>query len=86
MAAAKNPAHAEGLPHSKFTSKSAMQVRQRIEAKRQKLTDLRAQRQLIDKEINELIKKDTIANLAAEFAVSKTTIERIAYYASYWRK
>jgi septal ring factor EnvC (AmiA/AmiB activator) len=86
MAAAINPAHGERLPHSKFTTKQAQEIRARIEFKRARLEKLRIEREAIEAEISELIKTDTVKQLSFEFGVSKTTIERIGSYASYWRR
>lgn len=86
MASAKNPAHGDQLPHSKFTSRQAADIRARIELKRARLEKLREEREKIEKEINELIKMDTVKQLCFEFGVSSTTITRIANYSSYWRK
>lgn len=86
MAAPNNPAHGKQLPHSKFTSKEAAEIRKRIEFKRARLEKLRAEREAIELEIAELIKRDTVKQLSLEFGVHKTTIERIGSYASYWRR
>lgn len=85
MAAPKMPAHGAQLPHSKFTSRQAWECRARIESKRQKLAQLRDQRDRINAEINELIKTDTRKQLAEEYGVSETTIDRIGRYETYWR-
>jgi len=86
MAAPINPAHGNQLPHSKFTTKDVLEIRSRIEFKRARLERLRQERESIENEIANLIKKDTVKQLSFEFGVSKTTIERIGNYASYWRK
>lgn len=86
MAAPINPAHAESLPHSKFTIKAAHDIRARIEFKRARLEKLRKERDKIESEINELIKKDTQKQLCFEFGVSPATIQRISNYTTYFRR
>lgn len=86
MAAPINPAHAEALPHSKFTIKQAQAIRARIEFKRARLEKLREERDKIEAEINELIKKDTQQQLCFEFGVSPATIQRISNYTTYFRR
>lgn len=86
MAAPINPAHSTGLPHSKFTIKQAQDIRARIEFKRARLEKLREEKDKIEQEINELIKKDTQQQLCLEFGVSPTTIQRIANYSTYFRR
>lgn len=86
MAAPINPAHGCELHHSKFTSRQAQEIRSRIEFKRSRLEKLRIEREAIENEIAELIKTDTVKQLGFEFGVSKTTIERIGSYTTYWRK
>lgn len=73
------------LPHSKFTSKQAAEIRSRVEKKRARLAFLRSQKAAIEKEISRLVKTDTTRQLCAEYGVSKTTIERISSYETYWR-
>lgn len=85
MAAAKNPAHGEQLPHSKFTIKQAQAVRARLEFKRARLEKLRQEKEKIEEEIKELIAKDTYKQLCFEFGVSETTIQRIGNYSTYFR-
>ena len=86
MAAPINPAHGSQLPHSKLNSKTANDIRRRVTIKNAQLAELRRQRDEIAGEILRLMKTDTREQLAKEYGVSTSSIDRLLDYGSYFRR
>lgn len=85
MASPINPAHGSRLPHSKLTSKTAYQIRQRWESRKNRLLELDEQIDKLMNERSQLKLQGTVKQLAFEFGVHKTSIERVIYMATFYR-
>jgi len=85
MAAPINPAHGSQLPHSKLTSKTAYQIRERWESRKNRLLEIDDEIEKLENERMQIKSQGTIKQLAFEFGVHKTSIERVIYMATFYR-